>query len=141
MRTSGSEILQQLLLLLDQIVGDARVQPAAARRGVELQWRADPSPLRAARRSAFFTSVPTTRLVVLLSRNSRSASAPSRIGPVLDQRLERVALRDRDVVAADAIAVAELVDADQIGDGGLEGGGVAVKSRVPVPPLPSMPAP
>ena len=46
---------------------------------------------------------------------------------VLDQRLEGIALRHRDVVAADAIAIAELVDTHEICDGGLQGPGVAVE--------------
>jgi hypothetical protein len=46
---------------------------------------------------------------------------------VLDQRLQCVALRNRDIVAADAIAIAELVDPDQVGHGRLKGLGVALK--------------
>ena len=49
---------------------------------------------------------------------------------MLDQRLERVALRDRDVVAADAIAVAELVHANEVGDRRLQRLRIAVKIRL-----------
>ena len=44
---------------------------------------------------------------------------------MLDDRLERVALRHRDVVAADAVAVAKLIDADEIGDRLVQGERVA----------------
>ena len=47
--------------------------------------------------------------------------------PVLDERLEGVALRDGDIVAADAIAIAELIHAHEIGDGRLERDRVAVE--------------
>src|SRR5690606_27761443 len=48
----------------------------------------------------------------------------------LDQGFQRVALRDRDVVAADAVAVAELVDADQVGQRPLERGRITGELRV-----------
>ena len=78
----------------------------------------------------FRTRALTTRLVVLLSRNSRSANALRRSGTVLDERLERVALRHRDVVAADTVAVAKLIDADKIGDRLVQGERVAVERRL-----------
>ena len=49
---------------------------------------------------------------------------------MLDDRLERVALRDRDVVAADAVAVAKLIDADKIGDRLVQAPSVAVERRL-----------
>ena len=45
---------------------------------------------------------------------------------MLDQRFERMALRHRNVVAANPVAIAELVDTDQIRDRCLEGLGVAI---------------
>ena len=51
-------------------------------------------------------------------------------GTVLDDRLERVALRHRHVVAADAVAVAKLVDADKIGDRLVQAASVAVERRL-----------
>jgi len=48
---------------------------------------------------------------------------------VLDQRLERVALGDGDVVAADPVSIAKLIDPHQIGDCGLEIGSIAIESR------------
>src|SRR5688572_14883957 len=49
---------------------------------------------------------------------------------MFDQRFERVALRHRHVVTANAVAVSELVDADEIRDGRLQGGGVVMKRAV-----------
>jgi hypothetical protein len=49
---------------------------------------------------------------------------------MFDERFQGVALRHRDVVAADAIAVAKLIDADQIGDGGLELRGISIERRL-----------
>jgi hypothetical protein len=45
---------------------------------------------------------------------------------MLDQSLKRVALRHRNVVAANPVAISELVDTDQIRDGCLERLGVAI---------------
>jgi hypothetical protein len=51
-----------------------------------------------------------------------------RAGPAPDEGLERVALRHRDVVAADAVPIAELVDAHEIGERGMDGGGVGLQA-------------
>ena len=76
----GIEILQQLFLLLDEIVRDARVESLPLRRRV--QGRRSPVvQVRTLFDVFFLTSVLTTRLVVLLSRNKRSASPLRRTGP------------------------------------------------------------
>ena len=46
---------------------------------------------------------------------------------MLDQRFERVTLRDRNVVTANPVAIAELVDTDQIRHRRLKGLSVAIE--------------
>jgi len=111
----GVEIFEQLFLLRNEIVGDARTQPL-------------PLPGRAQGRRA-----PIARVGLLLDvtfpdeRGDDAAGGafveeqalrqgPQAHGPVRHERLERVALRDRHVVTADAVAIAELIDADEVGD-------------------------
>ncbi len=48
-------------------------------------------------------------------------------GTVLDERLERIALRHRDVVATDAVAIPKLIDTDEVRDGGVQSDRVAVE--------------
>ena len=125
----GIEILQELLLLRDEIVGDARAESLALR--VACRVVARPS-LASARCSTypFLTSVrdDAAGRALVEEQPLRERTEPHRA--VLHERLERVALGDRDVVAADAIAVAELVDADQVGDGRVQRGGIAIE-RMP----------
>jgi hypothetical protein len=49
---------------------------------------------------------------------------------VLDDRLERVALSHRDIVAADAVAVPKLIDTHKIGNRLVQVEGVAVERRL-----------
>ena len=62
------------------------------------------------------------RRALVQKQSLRQRAQPHR--RVLDERLQRVALRDGDVVAADAIAIPELVDPHELRDRRLEGGGV-----------------
>ena len=109
------EILQQLFLLVDEIVCDARAEPLALPRGAQ-------------RCGATILGVRALFDVSLSNQGADDAAGGALVQeqplrqrtqahrPVLDDRLERVALRDRDVVAADAVAVPKLIDADEIGD-------------------------
>ena len=46
---------------------------------------------------------------------------------MLHERFEGIALRDRDVVAADAVAIPELVHPDELRDRGLKSGRIALE--------------
>ena len=109
------EILQELFLLVDQIVCDARAEPLALPRGAQ-------------RRGATVFGIRALLDVSLPNQGADDAAGGALVQEqplrqrteaqrtVLDDRLERVALRHRDVVAADAVAVPKLIDADEIGD-------------------------
>ena len=48
---------------------------------------------------------------------------------MLNQRLERVALRDRDVVTADLVAVAKLIDPNELRERELQALGITLEIR------------
>jgi hypothetical protein len=120
------EILQELFLLADQIVCDARTEPLAL-------------PSGAQRCGATVFGIRALLDVSLPNEGADDAAGRALIQEqplrqraeaqwtVLDDRLERVALRHRDVVAADAVAVPKLIDADEIGDRLVQGERVAVE--------------
>jgi hypothetical protein len=123
------EILQELFLLVDQIVDDARAEPLSL-------------PCGAQRCRATVFSIRTLLNVSLPNQGADDAAGRALVQEqairqraeaqwtVLNDRLERVTLRDRDVVAADAVAVPKLIDADKIGDCLVQGEGVPVKRRL-----------
>lgn len=120
------QIPQQLLLLLDEIRRNPRTQSLPLARGVD-EHRTPIGDVRA------LLDVPLSHQRVhhpagraLVEKQAIRQGAQSHRA-MLDQRLQRVALRDRDVMAADPVPIAELVDPDQVGDGGLKGLGVALK--------------
>ena len=120
-RTSGSKSSSSCLRLGDQVRrGCARA--GAAPPAVTVSTTARPSSGWAARltyrlRSSAGDHAAGRALVeVQLGRQLVEAARPAP-----EQRLQRVALGHRDVVAADPIAVAELVDAHQLGQGLVEG--------------------
>ena len=93
--------------------------------------RASPAPALCDQVALAHQGVATTRLVVLLSRDMRSASAADAAAARARRpRLQGVALGHRDVVAADAVAVAELVDAHQVRHGGVQRRGVLLEIGV-----------
>lgn len=122
----GIEIDEELLLLLYEVRVDACAQVTSRAR-------------RAQRNGATVVRIISLLDIPLLDQSldhpTRGAlvqkQALSEVDQthrsLLDECLERVTLGDRDVVTADLIAVAELVDANQLGNGGLEGLGVALK--------------
>lgn len=122
----GSQIPQQLFLLFDEIGRNPRAQPLPLARGGD-QHRASIGGIR----SLLHVSLSHQRIhyaagCALIEKQTLRQRAQSQRA-VLDQRFQRVALRHGDVVAADPITIAELVNADQVGDGGLEGLGIALK--------------
>ena len=124
----GIEVLKQQLLLVDEITGDAGAEAAAlsgraqSDRSTVLGVGAllDISFLHQRRHDA-------TRRALVQEQSLRQAAEAQRT--VLDQRLERIALSDRDVVAADPVSIAKLIDPHQIGDRGLQIRGIAIESR------------
>ena len=124
----GIEIVQKLALLLDQILSDARVQPLPLPRDVQC-GRASVAHIRAlcdVPLSNQRADDPTGRAFV------EEQAFCKRVEPhrsVQDKGLERVALRHRNVVAADAVAVTELIHANEIGHGLLQRDRVAIESR------------
>ena len=109
------EILQQLFLLLDQILGDPRAQPLSGARRVQ---RRRPSIRRVLARFHIALSnqrADDTAGGALVEEQPFGQSAePHR--PMLGQRLERITLGYRDVVTTNAIPVTKLINPDQISD-------------------------
>jgi hypothetical protein len=122
------EVDEQLLLLIHEIVGDPRAQIPSGTGSVQR----NSAPIRGVR---MLLGVP------LLHERANDAARRAfvqeeALGQVteaqwamVDEGLERVALRDRDVVAADAIPIAELVHANEVGDGRLQSFSVSLQLR------------
>jgi len=123
------KILQELLLLIDKVVRDPHAEAPTLARGVQ---GSRPSVLRVSslRHVAFLHQRrdDAARRALVEEQSIGECVKPHRA--MIDQGFQRIALRDRDVVAADAVAITKLVDADKIRDCGLEGGGVSVERGV-----------
>jgi hypothetical protein len=125
----GIEVLEQLLLLINEIVSDTGAQVAALS-GYAHRDRA------AILRVGGLLGVPllrqradyTTRRALVQEQSICQRTQPQ--GSVLHQRLKRVALGDGDVVTADPVSIAKLIDPHQIGDCGVQIGSIAIESRV-----------
>jgi len=120
------EILEELLLLVDEVVCDPRAKAAAALRGIQDSRSAVLSvsggydvPLLGQRRD------DAARGALVEEEPAGERTEAHRA--VFGERFERVTLRHRNVVAADPIAIAKLVDTNQVRDGGLEGLGVSIQ--------------
>jgi hypothetical protein len=125
------QILQELLLLIDQVVRDSRAETPAFSRSVQ------------GSRPAVLRISPLHDIPLLHQRRHDAARGAlveeQSIGEcaeaqraVLDQGFQRIALRDRNIVAADAVAISKLVHAHKIRDGRLEGDGVPLEWRIRV---------
>ncbi len=107
------ELREQRLLLREDVGLDARVQPPPMGGGFEVQC---PPVLRAG------AALHQALLLQPVDHAAGSALVQVQLGRQLVERerlaqhhrLQGIALRDGDVVAADAVAVAELVDAHQL---------------------------
>jgi len=122
------EILQELFLLIDEIVCDARAEPLSLPCGGQ-RCGAPVFGIRALLNVSLpnqGADDPAGRALVQ-EKPLRQRAEPQ--WTELDDRLERVALRHRDVVAADTVAVPKLIDADKIGDRLVQGERVAVERR------------
>jgi hypothetical protein len=126
----GIEIVQELLLLIDQIIRDPRAEPLTLPRGAQ-RCRAT-VPGIGALLDVFLPNQAAnhaTRGALVQEQALRQRAEAQRA--VRDDRLERVALRHRYVVAADAVAVPKLIDADKIGNRLVQAAGVAVERGLP----------
>jgi len=123
------ELLQELFLLVDQIGRDPRAEPLALPSGPQ---RGGATILGI--RALFNVSLPNETAdhaagCALIQEQPLGQRAEA-LWTVLDERLEGVALRHGDVVAADAVAIAKLIDADQIGDRFVQRLRVTVEGRL-----------
>src|SRR5687767_11545889 len=104
------EILKQLLLLLDEIAGDPRAKLAALA-GRAQRDRPAVLCVGALLDIPFLDQRRHDATRRALVQEQPLCQATQSQWTVLDQRLQRIALRDGDVVAADPIPVAKLIDA------------------------------
>ena len=120
------EILQQLPLLVHQVDVDSRAQPLPSRRGADGDGPG-------------VCGVRPLLHVALLHQGGDDAAGRALVQEqplgqgaqpqraVLDQRLERVALRHRDVVTADLVAVAKLIDPNELRERKLQALGITLE--------------
>ena len=120
------QIGQKCPLLVDQIVGDALAQVAASA-GCTERGRATVAGIGVLFDVPLLDQGPHDSTGGALVQKQSRGQIVEAHRPVPDEHFQRVALGHRDVVAADPVAVAKLVDAHQIGDSGLERLRIALK--------------
>jgi hypothetical protein len=109
------EVVQQLFLLVHQIRRNTRAQPLSLARGIDHS-----RPSIRGIRSLFYVPLSQERIhhaagrAFVQKQAFRQRTQAHRT--VVDQRLQGVALRHGNVVAADAIAISELIHAHEVGD-------------------------
>jgi hypothetical protein len=122
----GFEILQELPLLVHQVGGDPRAQPLTPRRGADGH-----GPCVCGIRSLLDVTLlhqggdDAAGRALVQEQAVGQSSQPERA--VLHERLERVALRHRDVVTADLVSVAKLINPNELCQGKLQPLSVSLK--------------